>query len=147
MKDKHHLTKHSSTVPYAIGIPELSQISFLLLARIYKLGIQSYVSQKLSDKTYGSVWLYALRFGNLLIIRHELLCQSPKISVSATLWKTHAKPASIIPSVSTGYFKKIIFYFLRESHSKKYNLPSIPEQSTITSHLGNVSKQLPFFGK
>lgn len=109
MKDKHHLTKHSSTVPYAIGIPELSQISFLLLARIYKLGIQSYVSQKLSDKTYGSVWLHALRFGNVLIIRHELLCQSPKISASATLWKTHAKPASIIPSVSTGYFKKIIF--------------------------------------
>lgn len=38
----------------------------------------------------------------LLILRQKLACQNHKIHVSDILWETHVKPASLIPSVSTG---------------------------------------------
>lgn len=84
-----------------------------------------------------SVWLCTLRFGNLLIIRHKLLCQSHKISISAILWKTHAKPASLFPSASAGCLlgKHTFLFPPRITYRQIW-----PQYSTTTSHLCNVSK-------
>lgn len=86
------------TVPYATSIPELSQLAFCFWPEFTSLASKATYHTNSQIRRMGvSVWLYALGFGNLLIIRHKLLCQSHKVSVSAILWKTNAKPASLIP--------------------------------------------------
>lgn len=143
MKDKHH-----SSLCYQH--PWTLSISFLLLARIYKLGIQSYISHKLSDKTYGSKclticsWIWK-SFNN----QTQITVPKPQGNCFSHFMKNKCKISIPNPQVClhVAYLNKIFFNFLQESHSNKYNLTTIREWSTITPHLGNVSKQLPFFGE
>lgn len=71
-----------------------------------------------------SVSLYALKFGNLLTLRHKLVCQNHKICVSDILWETHLKPASLIEvCLQAVYLKMILSNFLQLSHPNKLISP------------------------
>lgn len=75
-------------------------------------------------QTELSVSLYALKFGNLLTLRHKLACQNHKICVSDILWETHVKPASLIQvCLQAVYLKMILSNFLQLSQPNKLISP------------------------
>lgn len=126
MKDKHHPTKHSYTVPYATGVPELSQISFPLLPRIYKLGIQTYVSDKLSDKTHGTKCLTMHTqiwkpFNN----QTQIIVPKPQDKRFSHFMKNTCKNSILIPKCVCRLFTWKTYFFISSKNHISTNMTSI----------------------